>query len=72
MEESYGETLTLRKRERNTLRRKEEVGRGHYKQKVHWSKLGAQSVVAFHWLSCDSLSLLGLLLGEVINLPLAK
>lgn len=32
--------------------------------RVHWWKLGVQSVVAFPWLMCDSLSLAGLLLGE--------
>ena len=31
--------------------REEGAGRGYYKQRVHWRKLGAQSVVAFHWLS---------------------
>ena len=37
---------------------------GSYKQKIHWSKLGVHSVVPFHWLSCDSLSLAGLLSGQ--------
>ena len=41
-----------------------EVGRDCYKQKVHWRKLEVQSVVAFHWLSCDSLSLAELLPGK--------
>ena len=30
---------------------------GSYKQIVHWGKLEIQSIVAFHWLSGDSLSL---------------
>ena len=40
------------------------VGRGSYKQKVHWSKLGVQGVVDFHWLNCDRVSLAELLLGK--------
>ena len=37
-----------------------------------WRQLGVQSVAAFHWQSCDSLSLAGLLLGEEkFFLPLA-
>ena len=44
---------------------------GCYKQRAHWRKLGVGSVVAFHWLSCDSLSLAGLLPGrEKSFLPL--
>ena len=43
------------------------VERGCSKQSVRWRKLGVRSVVAFHWLNCDGLSLAGLLLGE--NLP---
>ena len=43
---------------------------GCYKQEVHWSKLGVGSVVAFHWLSCDSFLLAPLLPGrEKIILP---
>lgn len=37
---------------------------GYYKLKVYWSKLGVQSLVAFHWMSCDSFSLAGLLSGQ--------
>lgn len=36
---------------------------------AHRRKLGVQNVVAFHWLSCDSLSLAELLSGKVKNLP---
>lgn len=32
--------------------------------KVYWNKLGVPSVVDFHWLSCENLSLSGLLLRE--------
>ena len=39
------------------------VGKGYYKQKIHWYKLGAGSVMVFHWLSYDYLSLAGLLPG---------
>lgn len=45
-----------------------EVGKA-YKHKVRWSKLGVWSIVAFNWLSCDSLSLARLLLGEKESLP---
>ena len=48
----------------NFYKGEEAVARGCYKQKVHWRKLGVQSVVAFHWQSWNSLSLAGLLLGE--------
>ena len=34
-----------------------------YIQKIHCSKLGAGTTVAPHWLSCEHLSLAGLLLG---------
>ena len=42
--------------------REGEMGRGYYKQKVHWRKLGVWSIVAFqgfnltvsHWLSCSN------------------
>ena len=40
------------------------VGKNGCKQKAHWRKLGAGSVVSFHWLSYDSLSLAELLPGE--------
>ena len=40
------------------------VGRGCYKQKVHWRKLGIWRVLAFHWLNFGSPSLAGLLLGK--------
>ena len=36
--------------------REEGVGRGYYKPRVHWRKLGVQSVMAFHWLSCVTVS----------------
>ena len=44
-------------------RGKEEVGRAIV-NKVHWRRLGLGSVVAFHCLSCDSLSLAELLAGQ--------
>lgn len=48
------------------------VRRGCYKQIIHWRKLGIQSVVASHWVSCDRFSLAGLLPGEEkFFLPLA-
>ena len=44
-----------------------------YKGRVHWKKLEAQRVVAFHWLSYVSLSLAGLLPGqEKIFFPTAR
>ena len=33
------------------------MSRDCYKQKVHWRKLGVWSIVSFHWLNCDCLSL---------------
>lgn len=39
----------------------EENGVGLLETKCPWSKLGAESIVAFYWLSCDGLSLVGLL-----------
>ena len=48
-------------KERKLLRGEREVGRDCYKQKSHGRKLGVQSTVAFHWLSCDSLLLAELL-----------
>ena len=47
------------KEERHFYRGKGGVGRGYYKQRVHWSKLGFWSVVAFHWLRWSNLSLVG-------------
>ena len=48
------------------------VGKNCCKQKAHWRKLGAGSVVSFHWLSYDSLSLAELLPGkEKIFAPLS-
>lgn len=38
------------------------------KQNKHWSKLGAGIRVASHWLTCDYLSLTGLLPGAEENL----
>lgn len=32
-------------------------------KKIHWSKLGVWSIVAFHWLNCDSLLLAGCVAG---------
>lgn len=49
-------------------RRKGRFGRSCYKPKAHWSKLGVPRVVTFHWLSCHSPSLAGLLPGEEENL----
>ena len=46
-----------------------DVERGCYKQRVPWRELGFQSLVVFHWLSCDSLSLAGLLPDKEKNLP---
>ena len=47
-----------------------EFGRGCYKSKVHWNKLGVGSVVAFHWLIYEGLSVAKLLPGkEKILLP---
>lgn len=37
-------------------------------QNAQWSKLEAQSIATFHWLSCDILSLAGVLLREGKNL----
>lgn len=59
----------LRTKRTALLYRKVDVGRGPYKQRVHWRKLGIQSVVAFHWLSYDNLSLAGPLPGKEKNLP---
>lgn len=47
---------------RNALLQKRGKFRRLLKQ-VHWRKLGAQSLVASHWLSGESLSLAGLLPG---------
>ena len=47
---------------------KGKVGRGRQKQKVPWYKPEVQSIVAFHWLSCDGLLLAGLLPGKEKNL----
>ena len=49
-------------------------GRGEFLEpvmnKVHWSKLEVQSIVAFHWLNCDDL--IGwTVAGQGENLPLA-
>ena len=43
------------------MRGEREVGRDCCKQKSHGRKLGVQSTVAVHWLSCDSLLLAELL-----------
>lgn len=50
-------------------REKEGAGEGYYKQKVPWSKLTVHSIVGFHCLTCDSLSLAELLPGEEETLP---
>lgn len=42
---------------------KEKLG-GVVIKKVYWRKTGVQSIVASHWLGCDSLSLVGPLPGE--------
>lgn len=60
-----------RTKERNVfLQRKGEGQRGYCKQRVHWKKLGDQSL-AFHWLSGNSLSLAEWLTGEekILLLP---
>ena len=46
------------------LQRKGRSWEGLYEQKVHWTTLGVLSMMAFHWLSCDSFSLAGLLPGQ--------
>ena len=51
-------------KDRKLLRGEREVGRDCYKQKSHWRKLGAQSTVAFHWLTHDSLLLAELLQSD--------
>ena len=49
------------------------VERRCYKQRTHQRKPQVWSIVAFHWLNCDSLSLAGQLLGEEkIFLPPAR
>lgn len=50
--------------EEHFLRRERGIGKGCYKQRAYWRKLGVWSVVAFHWLSGEGLSLAGLLLGK--------
>lgn len=49
------------KREKEIVFYKGDGGGGSYKQIVHWGKLEIQSVVAFHSLSGDTLSLATLL-----------
>ena len=51
-------------KQRSILYRGEGKLGGWCKHKVHWSKLGVRSLVAPHWLSCDRLSLAGLLPGK--------
>ena len=53
--------MTCTCEERKLLRGEREVGRDCCKQKSHGRKLGVQSTVAVHWLSCDSLLLAELL-----------
>lgn len=69
-------TGNSREQKRGTLfyRGKGGAGRGSYKQKVHWSKLGVWSAVAFHGQSCGSFSLPGLLPGKekIFLLPASK
>ena len=44
------------------------VGKNGCKQKAHWRKLGAGSVVSFHWLSCCQARRKSLFLGlEVVS-----
>ena len=50
--------------QRTFVYRGDGIGRGFYKWRAHWQKLGVSSVVASHWPSCDGLSLAGLLLRE--------
>ena len=45
---------------------------GCCKQKGHWCKLGLGSMVAFHCLNCNTLSLAGLLLGEKESLSSSR
>ena len=47
-----------------------EVGRGCYKQKGPWRKLGAWRTVPCHWLHCDSLSVATLLTSKEILFPI--
>ena len=51
-------------KDRKLLTGESEVGRDCYKQKSHGRKLGAQSTVAFHWLTHDSLLLAELLQSD--------
>ena len=46
---SYGEPCELQVKQE---REEGDVGRGCYKQKAHWRKLGVQNIAVFHWLSC--------------------
>ena len=50
-------------------RAKGEVGK-QLSTKILWNKLGVRNGVAFHWLSCDCLSLSGLLQGVGGGKPL--
>lgn len=61
-----------RDQRRGTLlyRKEEEVGRGCLQQrKSVGGKCACRVVTAFHWLTCGSLSLAGLLPGKEKNLP---
>ena len=50
-------------RGRDICMRKGELGGGII-NKVQWKKPGVQSVIAFYWLGCDSISLAGVSLGK--------
>ena len=57
-EQDHRQAWRTKEREEALLERRGGNWEGCYK---HWSKLGVQSIVAFHQLSCDSISLPGLL-----------
>ena len=67
----YGKPhASLVKQKRRNLLRRRGPRRGCYKPQIHWRKLRVQSIVAFHWLSCDNLSLAEMLPSkEKIFLP---
>ena len=63
---SYDKTIGHFGEQRRTFfyRGKGKLEGAVYPQRVRWREVGVRSVVAFHWLDCDSLSLAGLSLGE--------
>lgn len=57
---NYGElhvSLVKQKRE-NFIAEKGKLEGTVYKQKVHWENLEGLSMVTFHWLSCNNMSLI--------------